>query len=96
MDKFVIITNRGYWGKADSLKQALKNAGGFPAEVIIYRFPNHLVDPDSIVVNGMGGVEYKYTDMGLSFRDNGFESMYTLFKLGNFTCSKQLNLKPIE
>lgn len=96
MEKFVVITNRGYWGKADTLNEALKNAGGLPAEVIVYRYPDHLVDLDSIRVTDMGGVAFTYTDMGLNIRDNGFASMSTLFRLGNFTCSKQLNLKSIS
>lgn len=93
--KFVVITNRGYWGKADTLKQALKNAGGFPAEVIVYRYPETLVKLDSIAVNGMGGVEFKYTELGVKVRED-LPNLHNMFKMGNFDVSKQLNMKPVE
>lgn len=93
MDKFVVLTSKRYWGKGDTLKEALKNAGNFPAEVIIYRYPSHLVDPDSIRVDEMGGIRWTWTEEGSKVKDViGVD----IFKLGNFDCTKRLTLSPTK
>jgi len=59
--KYLIITSRGYWGKADSLIEAAKNANvnSKNVESIVYRF-----DPDIVEecwVTNMGSVEWSWS-----------------------------------
>lgn len=88
---FVVVTFNGYWGKGSTLTEALKNCGpAFPAKAGVYRFPHELVDPESIEVNGHGGVTWQWA----------VEAFHTLrsdvVTLGVFEISKRRTLEPVE
>lgn len=64
--KYVIITHRGYWGKADTLVEAAKNANvtAKNCESVVYRF-----DPDMVETCGvtdMGSVEWSWSKFAMS------------------------------
>lgn len=63
--QYVIITSRGYWGKAGSLVQAAKNAkvNSKNCESIVYRFDPDLVE--SAGVNDIGSIEWTWTPFAM-------------------------------
>jgi hypothetical protein len=84
-----VISNSGYWGKGDTLSEALKNCSGSrPVRVTVYKLPHTVVDPASVAVTDYGTVRYRVVEDMVPFVKR------LDHEVGRFTLLGNGNLKP--
>lgn len=103
--QYLVITNRGYWGKAKTAIEAARNAmvGGSYVEGCLIRIPEEIAV--KVGCTGMGGWTYTFTDELMEVcPDNGknqwlldaISEMAVIERCGFVITKKQLRVTLIE
>lgn len=81
---YVIITDRRYWGKADTLLEAAKNAkvNAKNCEAFLYRFDPAFVS--EVGVTEMGGIQWTWSEMAMQLDRTIRQSIQLQQKIGHF------------